>query len=149
MDAPVTATNTRPPRRRLRWLRAFALTVGGFVSLTVAALSALWWWAGSEGSLASTLRWLSQSQPLLAARATGSLRAGGHVDQLLWQKDGLRVEARDVSLAWQPWSLLQGKLTLNQLTADSVQVDDQRVPSKSPAPPSVTDHGGVYTLPLV
>ncbi|NMM08209.1 MAG: DUF490 domain-containing protein [Polaromonas sp.] len=143
MDAPVNLTKSdntdktaRPPRRWSHWLKAAALAAGGMVLLVVASLSALWWWAGSEGSLASALRWISQSQPLLAGRATGSLRAGGHVDQLLWQKDGLRVEARDVSLAWQPWSLLQGKLTLNQLTAVSVQVDDQRVPSKLPAPPT-------------
>jgi translocation and assembly module TamB len=137
MDAPVNVARTaRPARRRLRWLKALGLTAGAMVLLVVAALGALWWWAGSEGSLASALRWIGQSQPLLAERAAGSLRAGGHVDQLLWQKDGLRVEARDVSLAWQPWSLLQGKLTLNQLTAASVQVDDQRVPSKSPAPPT-------------
>jgi translocation and assembly module TamB len=132
MDAPGNAT----PKRRLRWLKALALSAAGMALLIAVALSVLWWWAGSEGSLASALRWIGQSQPLLAERATGSLRAGGHVDQLLWQKDGLRVEARDVSLAWQPWSLLQGKLTLNQLTAASVQVDDQRVPSKSPAPPT-------------
>jgi translocation and assembly module TamB len=132
MTTPVKVT----PARRLRWLKALALSAAGLVLLIVATLSALWWWAGTEGSLASAMRWIGQSQPLLAKRATGSLRAGGHVDQLLWQKDGLRVEARDVSLAWQPWSLLQGQLTLNQLTAASVQVDDQRVPSKAPAPPT-------------
>jgi translocation and assembly module TamB len=133
MDAPVNVT----PKRRLRWLKALALSAGGLLLLIMLTLSALWWWAGTEGSLASALRWIGQSQPLVAERATGSLRAGGHVDQLLWQKDGLRVEARNVSLAWQPWSLLQGQLTLNQLTAGSVQVDDQRVPSKSPAPPTM------------
>jgi translocation and assembly module TamB len=136
MGAPMNATTTKPPRRRLRWLRAAALAVGGLALLIVLAISALWWWTGTEGSLATALRWTAQSQPLVTQRATGSLRAGGHVDQLLWQKDGLRVEARDVTLAWQPWSLLQGKLTLNQLTAASVQVDDQRVPSKSTAPPT-------------
>jgi translocation and assembly module TamB len=135
MDAKVKVAKTAKSARH--WLKVLALTAGGLMLLVVAALGALWWWAGGEGSLASALRWLGQSHPLLAERATGSLRAGGHVDQLQWQKDGLRVEVRDVSLAWQPWSLLQGKLTLNRLTAASVQVDDQRVPSKSPAPPTM------------
>lgn len=104
--------------------------------LAVAATGTLWWWAGTDGSLATALRWAGQSQPLTAERATGSLRSGGHIDQLVWQQDGLRVDARDVSLAWQPWSLLHGTLKLNRLAAASVQVDDQRAPSAPSGPPA-------------
>ncbi|WP_255368761.1 translocation/assembly module TamB domain-containing protein [Polaromonas sp. OV174] len=116
-------------------LKTVALAGSGMVAMAVAATAALWWWAGTDGSLATTLRWLEQSQPLTATHATGSLRTGGHLDQLLWQQDGLRVEAHDVSLAWQPWSLLHGTLKLDRLAAASVLVDDQRPPSSTPAAP--------------
>ena len=135
MSAPNKAS--KPAKPAWRWQKAFALTASSLAFVVFTVLTTIWWWAGSEGSLATALRWIAQSQPLVAERASGSLRAGGHVDLLLWQRDGLRVEARDVSLAWQPWSLLQGKLTLNRLTAASVQVDDQRVPSEVSAPPTL------------
>jgi hypothetical protein len=81
--------------------------------------------------------WIGRTQPLSAERVTGSLRAGGHIDQLVWQQDGLRVDVRDVTLAWQPWSLLHGTLKVNRLAAASVQVNDQRPPSTTPSvPPS-------------
>ncbi len=95
------------------------------------------------GGPAPTARWPPRwpgspaRNRLSAERVTGSLRAGGHVDQLVWQQDGLRVDVRDVTLAWQPWSLLHGVLKVNRLAAASVQVDDQRPPSTTPSvPPS-------------
>ncbi|MHB1200998.1 MAG: translocation/assembly module TamB domain-containing protein [Polaromonas sp.] len=123
----------RPARPAQRWLRAAARAVGGVVLLALTALGALWWWAGTDGSLATALGWIGQSQPLRAERATGSLRAGGHIDKLAWQQAGLRVEARDLSLAWQPWSLLQGTLRLERLSATSVQINDQRAPAAAPS----------------
>ena len=128
-DEPAVA----PDKPAWRWLRAAARAVGGILLLALMALGALWWWAGTDGSLATALGWIGQSQPLSAERATGSLRAGGHIDRLAWQKAGLRVDARDVSLAWQPWSLLRGTLKLDRLSAASVQVDDQRVPAAAPS----------------
>ncbi|UUZ64826.1 hypothetical protein LP417_08290 [Polaromonas sp. P1-6] len=127
-----------PAKPARRWLKTVALAGGAILSLGVLATSALWWWAGTDGSLATALRWVAQSQPLSAERATGSLRSGGHVGQLIWLKDGLSVQARDVSLAWQPWSLLQGTLKLDRLAAASVEVNDQRIPSPtaSSGPPS-------------
>jgi translocation and assembly module TamB len=123
-----------PPRR---WLRVTAWAAGSVVMLAIAATTGAWWWAGTDGSLATALTWIGRTQPLSAERVTGSLRAGGHVDQLVWQQDGLRVDVRDVTLAWQPWSLLHGTLEVNRLAAASVQVTDQRAPSTTPSvPPS-------------
>ena len=51
----------------------------------------------------------------------------------MWQQDGLKVDARDVNLAWQPWSLLHGTLKLDRLTAASLEVDDQRTTKAAPA----------------
>lgn len=130
-SAPVPA---HPPRR---WLRAAAWATGSVVVLAVAATTGAWWWAGTDGSLATALAWIGRTQPLSAERVTGALRTGGHIDQLVWQQDGLRVDVRDITLAWQPWSLLHGTLEVNRLAAASVQVNDQRAPSTTPSvPPS-------------
>jgi len=138
MDTPDNPTPpnkpSRPPRR---WLRATAWAAGSVVALAVAATGGAWWWAGTDGSLATALGWIARSQPLSAERVTGSLREGGRVEQLVWQQDGLRVDVRDLTLAWQPWSLLHGTLKVNRLAAASVRVDDQRPPSTTPSvPPS-------------
>lgn len=140
MDTPKTSIPpaapgpARPPRR---WLRVTAWTAGSVVVLAIGVTAGAWWWAGTDGSLATALNWIARTQPLSAERVTGSLRAGGHVDQLVWQQDGLRVDVRDVTLAWQPWSLLHGTLEVNRLAAASVQVNDQRSPSTTPSvPPS-------------
>ncbi|ABM36173.1 translocation/assembly module TamB domain-containing protein [Polaromonas naphthalenivorans] len=120
-----------------RWLKGAAWATAGVVALAVGATGTLWWWAGTEGSLDTALRWAGKSQPLTFESATGSLRAGGHIDQLDWQQDGITVNARDVSLAWQAWSLLQGRLKLDRFTAASVQVTDERAPTPMPtAPPN-------------
>src|SRR3989442_1293089 len=126
------AEHVRPARH---WLKAAALAGGGIVLLAVLAVSGLWWWAGTDGSLATALRWAERSQPLSAGRATGSLRAGGHIERLVWQQDGLTVQAHDVSLAWQPGPLLHGLLKFERLAVASVQVDDQRAASATPATP--------------
>jgi translocation and assembly module TamB len=113
-----------PAKPGRRWLKTVALAGGGTVLLAVLAVSGLWWWAGTDGSLATALRWAEQSLPLSAGRTTGSLRAGGHIERLVWQQDGLTVQADDVSLAWQPGALLQGMLKFERLAVASLQVDD-------------------------
>lgn len=131
-NARTPAQGAKPARR---WFKKLASTAGGVVALALGATGALWWWAGTDGSLAAALNWVEASQPLRAKNASGSLRAGGHVDELHWLQDGLSVDARDVTLAWQPWSLLQGTLKLKRLAAASVQIKDQRPPSTTPATP--------------
>lgn len=127
--APVAA----PARPARRWIKTAALAAAGLVTLIVVALSALWWWAGTSSSLATALNWIGQSPPLVAQGATGSLRSGGQIERLVWEQGGLRVDAREVALAWQPWSLLQGTLKLQRIAAASVTVDDQRPPRTVPA----------------
>ncbi|MEO7954750.1 MAG: translocation/assembly module TamB domain-containing protein, partial [Polaromonas sp.] len=133
--APDEKAETPVAKPARRWLKAAAWAGGSVAVLAVAATGALWWWAGTDGSLATALRWIGQSQPLLAKNVSGSLRAGGHIDELHWLQNGLSVDARDVTLAWQPWSLLQGTLKLNRLAVASVTVNDQRPPTAAPATP--------------
>ena len=84
-DQPATPA-VKPARQ---WLKFTAFATAGLVALAVGMTAALWWWAGTDGSLATALRWISQSQPLTVERVTGSLRAGGHIGQLRWHKTAL------------------------------------------------------------
>ena len=75
MDAPhapenKTAEPVEKPVRR--WLKASAWAGGSLVALAVGATGALWWWSGSDGSLAGDL------PPLHMA---GSLEPGIHPGQ--------------------------------------------------------------------
>lgn len=132
---PANTKAKRAAKPARSWLKASARAAGGLIALAVGATGALWWWAGTEGSLATGLQWASQSQPLKFENASGSLRAGGHVDLLHWQQDGLNADARDVTLSWQPWSLLHGTLKLNRLSAASIEVTDTRPSSPTPTLP--------------
>ena len=120
-----------------RWLKAIAIGIGSVTIVLVTCVAGLWWWAGTDGSLARALSWAAQSQPLTFERASGSLRAGGRVERLTWQRDDVTVQINGLALVWQPWSLLRRKLELTQLAADKVTVNDERPPpAEPPAPPT-------------
>ena len=125
----------RPPQRRGgRWLAAALL---GVLAALLAAIGTLWWWAGTDGSLATALRWAGARLPLHAEAATGSLRAGGTVQRLVWSQDGLRVEVDDAELRWTPAALLARTLRIERLAARRIRIDDQRpagAPSAGPPP---------------
>lgn len=120
-----------------RLARALVFVMAGMVVMAVIAMAGLWWWAGTSGSLATGLRWVAQYQPLISEGVSGSLREGGQVKRLVWQQDGITVQASDVSLSWQPWSLLDGTLKLNRLSAAVIHVNDQSPAKATPSlPPS-------------
>lgn len=125
----------QPLRKAPRWLKLAAAVLGSVVLAAVLATAALWWWAGSDGSLATGLRWVAQYQPLASEGASGSLRKGGAVKRLVWQQDGMTVEADDVAFSWQPWSLLHATLKLNSLSASTIRVNNQRPASNAPSLP--------------
>lgn len=125
----------QPVRKAPHWLKLAAAALASLVLAAVLATAALWWWAGSDGSLATGLRWVAQYQPLASEGASGSLRNGGAVKRLVWQQDGMTVEANDVAFSWQPWSLLHATLKLNSLSASTIRVNDQRPPSNTPSLP--------------
>ncbi|MDP3311261.1 MAG: hypothetical protein Q8S56_09845, partial [Polaromonas sp.] len=111
MDTPAAVK----PRRR--WPRALGASVLALLLVLLLALASMWWWSGSEGSLATALRWASRSQPVTAEGVSGSLRAGGEVQLLSLRQDGLQVVATGVVLAWDPLSLLKFSLKLDRLAA--------------------------------
>ena len=103
--------------------------------LLALSLALAWWWTGSEGSLATALRYAARDQPLVAEQVTGSLRTGGRVSLLRWQHDGLEVQARDVTLSWNPWGLLDRKLEITQIGATDITVTDSRPARAEPSAP--------------
>ena len=130
---PPEARAAARPRRR--WIRALAASIATLLLVLLLALVSVWWWSGTEGSLASALRWAGRAQPLSADGVSGSLRAGGQVQTLRWQQDRLQLVASDVQLRWHPLSLLTGTLRLERLAAGSLTVDDQRPPTEAAAAP--------------
>ncbi len=120
--------------------KGFALAVFGLLAMLVLLVAGLWWWAGTDGSLATAVRLADDYLPHLTKNIrvqnpSGSLRAGGHIDRLTWKDGGLVVDARDVSLNWQAWALASGTLKLDSLAAKSVLVDDKRPKTTAAKPP--------------
>lgn len=136
--APRNAPDSAAPPPRRRWRKAVAAACSAMVLALLLALAGLWVWSGTEGSLASALRWAGRAQPLSAEGVSGSLRAGGQVQTLRWQQERLQLVASDVQLRWHPLSLLTGTLRLERLAAASLTVDDQRPPAEAAAAPPVS-----------
>ena len=132
----------QPLRSRLfkQAFKALRLVLYGLIAIIFIATGVLWWWTGTDDSLAQAVR-LGQTccgqslQTLTVEQARGALRSGGSLGRVRWQQDGLTVEARGVQLAWQPWALLNGTLQLDHLTVDSLQIEDLR-PAPESGPPN-------------
>jgi translocation and assembly module TamB len=123
-----------------RVIKGFALAVFGLLAALVLLVAGLWWWAGTDGSLATAVRLADDYLPHLtknirAQNPSGSLRAGGRIDRITWQDGGLLVDARDVTLSWQAWALASGTLKLDSLVATSVLVEDKRPQTTAAKPP--------------
>jgi translocation and assembly module TamB len=74
-----------PSHVAFQLLRLIAwLLLGSLLALALGA-AGLWWWAGREGSLAAALAW-GERVGLQAQGVSGTLRAGGRLDQLSWHR---------------------------------------------------------------
>jgi translocation and assembly module TamB len=125
---------------KLRLLSRFLAATALLLGLTAAGV---WWWSGSEGSLATTLRWVSQSSllttplSLTAQGVSGSVRHGGRVERLIWQDKDLRVTASQLDVRWQALALLSGRLHIDQLHLASLQIDSSAADAPTASiPPS-------------
>ena len=137
-----------------RILAGAARIVAILLVVLLVALSLLsagvWWWAGTDGSLAWALQRVTGWQPITAEGVSGSLRSGLRIQRLVWERDGLRAEAGDVRIEWSPQSLLAGELHLRQFTAASLQMTDRRLAPPGPRmPPLSLDPGLRLTLDQV
>lgn len=102
------------------------------IVIVLSAVVALWWWAGTESSVQWVLRRAAQSQPLTAEGVSGTLRTGLNVRHLAWERDGLKIEADDVELAWRPLFLFGGTVKLDRVSASALRITDHRPPSGEP-----------------
>ena len=122
-----------------RWLRIARLALAVLMLLPalliVSSLALAWWWTGTEGSLATTLRYAARYQPVVAEQVSGSLRGGGQVAVLRWQQSGLAVQAQGLTLTWNPWALLDRKLQITHLGATEISVTDSRPARANPSAP--------------
>ena len=127
----------------MRYLRWLFHVLGSSLGLLIAALllamgSVLGFalWAQSGDSLPRVLalasRWMPAGQSLQVQGVTGSLHAGGRVQHLLWQGAGLRVEAEDVTVAWDWQALLHRQLRLTTLQMQALHIEDSRPASGKP-----------------
>lgn len=126
-----------------RGLRLATVLAAAVLVLLVLLMAGLWWWSGTEGSLGWVLHRIGQTQPLQAEGVRGSLRSGLRVQKIVWERGGLRVEAHDVLLEWQPTALVTRTVQLDEFRAGLVRVIDHRPPSADPPKPPAN-----LTLPL-
>lgn len=117
------------PRRGL-WFLVHLLAAS--LVLIALMMAGLWWWSGTEGSLDWMLKRFGQEHGLQSEGVTGSLRSGLRVKRMLWERDGLRVEAHDVHLEWAPTALVTRTVQLDEFRARLVRVTDQRPPTGEP-----------------
>jgi len=119
-------------------LKIAASLLLGLVLVLVLAVAGLWWWAGTPASLDWALQQAAKSQNLEVQGASGTLRTGLQAQRLQWESDGLKVEAFDVQLAWQPLALVRvGTLQLDYLRAARLRIEDRRSPQAPRAPQSL------------
>ena len=122
-------------------MRRLLLLMFWFIELPLMAAAALlllaWFWSGSDESLATALRqagrYLPAGQTLVAEDVRGSLRQGGHIGSLRWEKNGLVVQARAIDLVWRPMALLDRRLQLDTLHLAELHIDNQS-PASGAAP---------------
>lgn len=139
---PPPAPGARPWARRLR---IAALCAAGLLGLPLALGAAAWFWSGSEGSLATTLkllpRWLPPDQQLQFSGVSGTLREGGQIAELQWAQPGTRATLNGLHIRWDWRALLSRHLALSELSAERLEVRDN---GKAPPSPPLTE----LTLPL-
>lgn len=115
------------------------LLAGALLGL-VLLVTALWFWSGSNSSLATLLsqlqRFLPAGQSLQVKDVQGSLRSGGHIGWLRWSQGKLSLEAHHVALGWTLRPLLDGHLQLNQLTINTLDIADQRTSNTTASAPN-------------
>ena len=103
------------PRRRRRWLRAFA-----WLAATLAIfVGAAYWALGSQAALDYVVRRaVARAEGHLTIEgAEGSLLSTVRVARLAWQGDEIDVEATETALAWTPLDLLSRRFIVQGLGA--------------------------------
>lgn len=136
-----TTPRQHPTRTRGGWRRVALWLPAGLLGVLLSVPIAAWVWAGTEGSLARAVGWgqaymVKQGQSagtLGVAEVRGSLRNGGEIGRLQWQRDELIVQATGVRIAldnrfW--WdALLARGLRFSPFDIGRLQITDRRPPT--------------------
>lgn len=109
--------------------------MAGFALLLALAAAGLWWWSGQEGSLEWLLQRISSGGALQGQGVRGSVRGRWQIQRIVWERDGLRLEAEDIQLAWKPVALLSRTLQLEEVLVARVRVIDTRPATGEPLKP--------------
>jgi translocation and assembly module TamB len=112
----------------VRVLVAFAL-------LLALVAAGLWWWSGQEGSLKWLFERIAAGGWVQGEGVRGSVRGRWHLERVTWERDGLRLEAEDIELAWQPVAVLSRTLQLEQVRVARARIIDKRPQDKEPLKP--------------
>ncbi|WP_225781308.1 translocation/assembly module TamB domain-containing protein [Xenophilus sp. Marseille-Q4582] len=140
MDAQTPApTPPTPPRRRGRRVLSWVgWGLAGLLALLIALGGALWWWAGTDQSLAATLtrvaRLMPAGQTLETREVTGSVRRGGRIGHLQWRSAAMQVTVENAEIGWLLRPLLSRKVQLGEVRAARVRIESFPQPDKPQEP---------------
>jgi translocation and assembly module TamB len=118
----------------MRALKIAGTVIGALLVLLCVTAAVLWWWAGTQSSLDWTLARIAQSQAIQAEGLEGDLRHGLKAKRIAWEKDGLKVEAFDAEVAWQPLAIARTTILLNRLHAARIRIEDNSPPKPKVIP---------------
>lgn len=104
--------------------------------------------SGAVWALSTAQRYLPSTMSLQAEIAPDSSISGPLVlDQLHFANDSVDVQARQITLDWDLWRLLSGRLEVRRLSADGLQIHQKA--SNAPPPPKSDEPLSVpASLPL-
>lgn len=139
MEAAAPPTPPTPPRRRGRRVLSWVgWSLAGLLALLIALGGALWWWAGTDQSLATTLarvaRLMPAGQTLQTRDVTGSVRRGGHIGHLQWRSDAMQVTVEQADIGWRLRPLLSRKVQLGEVRAARVRIESFPQPDRPQEP---------------
>ncbi len=124
----------------MKALRFTLALVAATLLLVLLLAGGAWYWGGLNTSLATSLaqlkHFLPADQRLEVEGVQGSLRDGGSIASLRWQRGKLTVQANDVQIGWTPQRLFDGELHIGRIAIARLSIDDQ---SAATAPVVPTD----------
>lgn len=106
------------------------------LALLAASATAGFWLSNSESGLQTVAELAMQASAgrLQITQSSGRLSGPLAIAHLRWASPGLKIAIDGLRLDWQPGSLLHGKLTISELSADNLRLDSASSSDITPAP---------------
>lgn len=137
--AAASAQHQPPPPKRSRGWRVLKGVLALLLLAVLLLAAGAWMWSGRSTSLATTLaqaaRWLPPEQQLETRDVSGSLRGGGQIGWLRWSSKAMAVEVDNARIDWSLAPLLERRVKLGEVHADTVRVSatpDPDAPKSEP-----------------